>query len=71
MVLASVLTVSVLARPGTPSTSRWPPARIATSTRSRKWSCPTTTRFTSYSRRSIRLALSAALRASSFIGLRV
>ena len=36
IVLASVLTVNVFARPGTPSTSRWPCARIATSTRSRK-----------------------------------
>ena len=42
-----VLTVSVLARPGTPSTSRWPLASRATSTRSRKRSCPTTTFFTS------------------------
>ena len=47
MVRASVLTVSVLASPGTPSTSRCPCARIATSTRSRKWSWPTTTFFTS------------------------
>ncbi len=53
IVFASVLTVSVFARPGTPSTSRWPWARIATSTRSRKWSCPTTTRLTSYSTRCI------------------
>jgi hypothetical protein len=44
---ASVFTVSVLASPGTPSTSRCPCARIATSTRSRKWSWPTTTFFTS------------------------
>ena len=46
-VCASVLTVSVLASPGTPSTSRWPCASIATITRSRKWSWPTTTRLTS------------------------
>src|SRR5947207_1470078 len=48
MVRASVFTVSVLARPGTPSTSRWPCASIATITRSRKWSWPTTIFFTSY-----------------------
>src|SRR3954470_24399051 len=54
MVRASVLTVSVFAKPGTPSTSRWPCARMATSTRSRKWSCPTTTFFTSYRMRSSR-----------------
>src|SRR4051812_16068631 len=54
-VAASVFTVSVFARPGTPSTSRWPPASIETSTRSRKWSWPTTVFFTSYSTRSIRV----------------
>src|SRR3954469_254833 len=48
IVLASVFTVSVLARPGTPSTSRWPCASMATITRSRKRSWPTTTRLTSY-----------------------
>src|SRR6476619_3828573 len=48
MVRASVFTVSVLARPGTPSTSRCPCASIATITRSRKWSWPTTIFFTSY-----------------------
>src|SRR3954469_6430453 len=52
-VRASVFTVSVLARPGTPSTSRCPCASMATSTRSRKWSWPTTVFFTSYSTRSI------------------
>ena len=46
-VVASVFTVMVFARPGTPSTSRWPCASSATITRSRNWSCPTTTRFTS------------------------
>ena len=35
-VCANVLTVSVLASPGTPSTSRWPWASTATMTRSRK-----------------------------------
>src|SRR5581483_1986237 len=54
MVRASVFTVSVFARPGTPSTSRCPCARIATSTRSRKWSWPTTTFLTSYRMRSSR-----------------
>ena len=38
--LAVVLTVSVLARPGTPSISRWPPASRQTSTRSSIASCP-------------------------------
>ena len=47
LVPASVFTVSVLARPGTPSTSRWPCARMATITRSKKRSCPTTTRLIS------------------------
>src|SRR5687767_4365006 len=58
-VAASVLTVSVLARPGTPSTSRWPCARVATSTRSRKWSWPTTVFLTSYRMRSMSEATSA------------
>src|SRR6185295_466241 len=56
MVCASVFTVRVLARPGTPSTSRWPCASVATSTRSRKWSWPTTTFFTSYRIFSIKVA---------------
>src|SRR5438105_14993187 len=51
-VRASVFTVSVFASPGTPSTRRWPSASIATSTRSRKWSCPTTTFLTSKRMRS-------------------
>src|SRR5687767_13314989 len=46
---ASVLTVSVLARPGTPSSSTCPPVRTATRTRSSMASCPTITRFISYS----------------------
>src|SRR5512135_3143136 len=65
---AKVLTVSVFARPGTPSTSRCPCARIATSTRSRKWSWPTTTRFTSNSTRSMSAALSLACRVLSCMG---
>src|SRR3954447_17359193 len=44
---ASVLTVSVLARPGTPSSSTWPPASRATSRRSSIASWPTMTRLTS------------------------
>src|SRR3954451_4214289 len=44
---ASVLTVSVLARPGTPSSSTWPPARRATSSRSSIASWPTMMRFIS------------------------
>jgi hypothetical protein len=63
MVLASVLTVSVLARPGTPSTSRWPCASMATITRSRNLSCPTTTRLTSYRICSISCAVALSVRA--------
>src|SRR3954470_18241507 len=44
---ATVLTVSVLARPGTPSSSTWPPARRATITRSSIASWPTITRLIS------------------------
>src|SRR4051794_6759963 len=44
---ASVLTVSVLARPGTPSSSTWPPATSDTSRRSSIASCPTITRLIS------------------------
>src|SRR6478672_6464953 len=69
-VRASVLTVSVLARPGTPSTSKWPWARMATSTRSRKWSCPTTTFFTSYSTCSICRDTSVPPVCRSFIWIR-
>ena len=46
---ATVLIVSVLARPGTPSSSTWPPASSATSSRSSIPSCPTITRLTSNS----------------------
>ena len=46
-VRARVLMVSVLAKPGTPSTSKWPWANRATKTRSRNLSWPTTTRLTS------------------------
>src|SRR3954467_112336 len=56
---ATVLTVSVLARPGTPSSSTWPPARSATSRRSSIASWPTMTRLISCS------AASSASRASS------
>src|SRR4051812_14415697 len=45
---ASVLTVSVLARPGTPSSRTWPPASRQTSTRSSIASWPTITRLTSW-----------------------
>jgi hypothetical protein len=44
---ATVLTVSVLARPGTPSRRTWPPASSATSTRSSIASWPTMTRLIS------------------------
>jgi hypothetical protein len=46
---ASVFTVSVLARPGTPSSSTWPPVSRATSRRSSIASWPTMTRLISYS----------------------
>ena len=44
---ASVLIVSVLASPGTPSSSTWPPASSATSTRSSIASWPMITRLIS------------------------
>src|SRR5512137_306672 len=69
MVAASVFTVSVLASPGTPSTSRCPWASVATSTRSRKWSWPTTTFFTSNRIRSIVEAMASPLGFSRFISL--
>src|SRR4051812_38533711 len=46
--VASVRTVSVLARPGTPSSSTWPPVSSATSRRSSIASWPMTTRLHSY-----------------------
>src|SRR5436305_4627639 len=46
---ASVLTVSVLAGPGTPSSRTWPPASRLTSRRSSIASWPTITRLTSWS----------------------
>ena len=45
---ASVLMVSVLARPGTPSSSTWPPVSSATITRSSIASWPMITRLISY-----------------------
>ena len=56
---ASVLIAIVLARPGTPSTRRWPRARSATIIRSSRWSWPTMTFLTSYSSRSIGTASGA------------
>src|SRR6478736_4406114 len=50
---ASVLMAIVLARPGTPSTRRWPRARRATASRSSNTSWPTMTFLTSYSTRSM------------------
>src|SRR6266542_890 len=58
---ASVLMVSVLARPGTPSSSRWPPARSAMKTRSSMASWPTTTRLIS------NRACSSVWRAAAFV----
>ena len=61
---ASVRTVSVLARPGTPSSRTWPPASSATSTRSSIASWPTTTRLHSHRaacERAARLVGDAAL----------
>src|SRR4249919_951307 len=57
MASASVLIAIVLASPGTPSTSRCPRASSATTIRSSRWSCPTMTFLTSYSRRSMGRAL--------------
>ena len=42
IVSASVRTVSVLARPGTPSSSTWPPVSSEISSRSTMYCCPTT-----------------------------
>ena len=42
-VAASALTISVLARPGTPSSSAWLPVMAHISSRSIASSCPTTT----------------------------
>src|SRR5882672_12540409 len=50
---ATVFTASVFARPGTPSTRRWPRASSATTIRSSRWSCPTMTFLISKSSRSI------------------
>src|SRR5512132_687395 len=50
---ATGFTARVFARPGTPSTSRWPRASSATTMRSSRWSCPTMTFLISKSRRSI------------------
>jgi hypothetical protein len=64
-VSARVFTVSVLARPGTPSIRRWPPARRATKTRSSMASWPTMTRFISNrAASSVARAVAAAERAS-------
>src|SRR5215211_2858340 len=55
IVSARVRTVSVFARPGTPSRSTWPPVRMLMSSRSIMYSCPTTRsatwRLTSWIRR--------------------
>src|SRR5258706_4421444 len=53
IVCATVFTARVFARPGTPSTRRWPRASSATTMRSSRWSCPTITFLISKSRRSI------------------
>src|SRR6476620_2722796 len=50
---ARVLMAIVLARPGTPSTRRWPRASRATASRSSSTSWPTMTFLTSYSTRSM------------------
>src|SRR5215218_31257 len=63
---ATVLTVSVFARPGTPSSSTWPPASSATRTRSSIASWPTITRLISNSAdSSASCAVLAALGSSS------
>src|SRR5678816_3436492 len=55
IVSARVRTVSVFARPGTPSSNTWPPVRMLMSSRSIMYSCPTTRsatwRLTSWIRR--------------------
>src|SRR5678815_627789 len=55
IVSARVRTVSVFARPGTPSSNTWPPVRMLISNRSIMYSCPTTRsatwRLTSWIRR--------------------
>src|SRR3954465_14399949 len=43
IVRATVFTNRVLANPGTPSSSRWPPVKRAIKIRSTTTSCPTTT----------------------------
>src|SRR4051812_3285559 len=63
---ATVLTVSVLASPGTPSSSTWPPARSATSTRSSIASWPTITRLISKSADSSASCAARAAFGSSF-----
>src|SRR5690606_18727821 len=60
---ARVETVSVLARPGTPSSRTCPPLRSPMSRRSTMCSCPTTTRRTSASRGSTN-ALSRSIRSA-------
>src|ERR1035437_8202266 len=66
---ASVLMAMVFASPGTPSTSRWPRARSATASRSRRWSWPSMTFFTSYRTRSI--GSDGGVSACSCTGLRL
>ena len=61
---ARVRTASVLATPGTPSSSRCPRASRAMSIRSTIASCPTSTRLTSKSARSRRAALRSVAAAS-------
>ncbi len=51
---ASVRTISVLARPGTPSSRQWPPANSATSSSSITAACPTITFPSSSRSRAIR-----------------
>src|SRR5918992_3044377 len=62
---ATVLTVSVFASPGTPSSSTWPPARSATRTRSSIASWPTITRLISNSADSSASCAARAERGSS------
>src|SRR5690242_3634535 len=61
MAAASDLTDSVLASPGTPSTSRWPPESRAMAIRSSRTSWPTMVRLTSKSTGCSGLARSAAV----------
>src|SRR3990172_8391174 len=70
MAAATVFTASVLARPGTPSTRRWPRPRSATRMRSRRGSWPTITFLISYRSRSILVGWASLIMSCSFLARR-